>query len=85
MAFADHHGDRSDPGYKRLQSAWKGRCLRSDMPRQEVDDLFARMETDIAIIPEERLLSLVEAAGFERPLPFWRGLTFGAWVARRRL
>lgn len=81
FVFADCHGDKASPLYQRLYSAWKTRYRRSGATPQEIEAQFARMDKDVAIIPEARLMELVRAAGFGAPAHFWRGLMFGAWSA----
>lgn len=83
LVFADMFGDRSSAAFAQLLAAWRTRFARSGADPKEIEAAFSRMESDVSTIPESVLLGLVQSAGFSLPVPFWRGLVFGGWTAKR--
>lgn len=83
LVFADMFGDRSSAAFALLLAAWKNRFSRSKADPKDVEAAFSRMENDVSTLPEQTVLALVQSAGFSLPVPFWRGLVFGGWIAKR--
>ena len=83
LLLADLHGEPGSMGFTRLVNAWKQRILDTGADPTEVATAFDRIEEDVAFVPESRIAELLAEAGFGEPIPFWRGLLFGGWIAYR--
>lgn len=83
LLLADLHGDPTSAAFGRLLAAWRQRILDAGADPAEVATSFDRIQVDIAFVPEGRVGELLREAGFDQPVPFWRGLLFGGWLARR--
>ncbi|MBA3417081.1 MAG: class I SAM-dependent methyltransferase [Chloroflexia bacterium] len=83
LLLADLHGDPAGAPFALLLAAWRRRILDSGADPADVATSFGRIREDIAFVPEARIAALLAEAGFGLPLPFWRGLLFGGWLARR--
>jgi len=45
----------------------------------------AHFQRDIAFLPEEELLAMLETAGFSCPVRFYQTWLFGGWVMTKEL
>lgn len=58
--------------------------LATEVPLEVQESRLKRIYEMIRWIPENRLIELLEEAGFETPLRFYQGAIYGAWKTRRR-
>jgi len=83
LVLADLHGDRTTMEFQRLEAAWRRRLLDLGQKPADVDQMLRRVAEHVHFVPAARLAALLAEVGFEEPVPFFRGLLFGGWVARR--
>ncbi|MCW9034635.1 MAG: class I SAM-dependent methyltransferase [Rhodospirillales bacterium] len=84
LIFADLNGERGSPRFEKFSELWRSWQLHAGMPEHQVDKGFRTMIKDIHFVPVERTLALLYEAGFEAPEPFFSGLMFGGWIAKRK-
>jgi len=83
LLLADLHGDPASASFATLLAAWRQRMLDAGTAPADVATMFERIREHVFFVPEARIAELLGEAGFGEPLPFWRGLLFGGWLARR--
>jgi tRNA (cmo5U34)-methyltransferase len=84
LVLADLFGPPWDEAWQgQLRQMWRHLQLSAGLAEDQVAKGFAHIDRDIHPLAEERLAELLAEAGFGPPLPFFRALCFGGWVARR--
>jgi len=83
LVLADLHADETSLRFERFLGAWRERQLALGMEEKDAEEYFRELTSVVRFVPEERIRSLLEEAGFEEVTPFYSALLFGGWVARR--
>lgn len=83
LVLADACGERSSPRFSRFMSAWRQRQLTLGMAESDTDERFREVLSAVHFVPEERIGSLLEEAGFGEATRFYGALLFSGWVAYR--
>ncbi|WP_027188542.1 class I SAM-dependent methyltransferase [Desulfovibrio cuneatus] len=84
FVVADLFGTPGTPQHEALFAAWHtGYCAHGLAPEQMHKD-FLHMQNDVAFLPEETILALLEDAGFTAPVRFYQTLLFGGWLTHKR-
>ena len=83
IILVDLAGDRGTPDYERLLLAWKTRLLNGGQSPADSDKMFAHVDRDIHFIPESRITTLLQEAGFGKAQKFFQALLFNGWVAQK--
>ena len=82
--LADLYGAQVTPQFNELFAAWHaGYCAHGIAPEQVQKD-FLHIQNDVAFLPEETMLALLEEAGFSAPVRFYQTLLFGGWVMHKK-
>lgn len=79
----DLHGDRPSPEFDELYRAWQAYWRIQGMEESARADFLAELEAGIRWAPVERILELLEEAGFVEVRRFFTGLLYGGWIATR--
>ncbi|NTW66579.1 MAG: class I SAM-dependent methyltransferase [Nitrospirae bacterium] len=85
LIFADLFGDKSSPDFARLLNAWLLSYASLGISAEELVQDRAHVERDVAFIPENELVALLNEAGFSTPLRFYQTYLFGGWVATKHV
>jgi tRNA (cmo5U34)-methyltransferase len=83
FVIADLHADKNSPKFTRFIEAWKARQSATGIEKEDLEKMFADIHENIHFVPEQRILSLLEEAGFTEPYRFYNAMLFGGWVARK--
>lgn len=83
LVNADLACEVTSPDYDTLLPIWLNRMSAAGAPPDALARARAAYAKDVAIVPAERIKSLVESAGFERPVQFFQAGLLHAWCARR--
>lgn len=59
------------------------KTLPADLTSEKINERLERIEQHIHYIPEERLIGLLGAAGFENPVRFHQSTIYGGWVTKK--
>ena len=84
LVLVDLRGDPDSEPFDRLIGAWKIRQRAIGMEETDVEEMFRDMANVVRFVPENRILSLLQEAGFANPQRFYNAMLFGGWTARKR-
>jgi tRNA (cmo5U34)-methyltransferase len=81
--LADLHADKDSPKFPRFIETWKARQSTTGITEGDLGKMFDDIHENIHFVPEERILALLEEAGFTEAHRFYDAMLFGGWVARK--
>lgn len=84
FAMADLHADKNSPRFTRFLETWKARQSTTGITDEDLGKMFDDLRENIHFIPEERILALLEEAGFTDIERFYNAMLFGGWVAQKK-
>lgn len=85
LVLVDAFGDRNSESFARTVEAWKTYVKAKGVEPQSVDEGFSgQILKRIQFVPEERIIGLLDEAGFEKPYRFYTGFLYGGWLALKR-
>jgi tRNA (cmo5U34)-methyltransferase len=82
LADADLSFDTQSEGYAALLAVWQWATTGSHDPadRERMRTGYAK---DVSILPSTGVMSVIQSAGFDHPVPFFQAALVRAWFARR--
>lgn len=82
MANADLSFDTRSEEFEALFAVWQRATTGSADPadRERMKSGYAK---DVSILPSREVKSLIQSAGFDRPVPFFQAALIRAWFAKR--
>lgn len=83
--LADLFGAPGTPEFSLLFEAWLASFAAQGMSAEDLATERAHFQRDIAFLPEEELLAMLETAGFSCPVRFYQTWLFGGWVMTKEL
>lgn len=83
LVLVDGCGAPGTSWFTREWNAWMEFISRKGLTGTERDAYRSQVERGVHFVPEERIVGLLEAAGFAEPQPFYRAFVFGGWLATR--
>ncbi len=83
LVNADLAADVASPEYETLLAIWLNRMSSAGVSPDALARARAAYANDVAILPSERVATLIASAGFERPTQFFQAGLLHAWCARR--
>lgn len=83
LASSDLAADTSAPGHAGLLELWLKTMATADLSAQRLQQMREAYARDVAILPPREVQSLIEAGGFEAPVPFYQAGLIHAWYTRR--
>lgn len=85
LLLADLFGPSwDDPDQARMRQFWVHLQRAAGIPETDVEAGLRHVDRAIHPVTEPRLAQLLDQAGFCPPLPYFRALCFGGWIARRK-
>ncbi len=81
--LADLHAEKDSPKLDRFIEAWKARQSTTGITAEDLEKMFDDIHENIHFVPEERIVELLEEAGFTETHRFYNAMLFGGWVARK--
>ncbi len=84
MVLVDLEGEIGSAEYNTLNAAWKNQQLFKRGETDRVKEEFVRREKEVHFIPQERIQSLLEEAGFINIHKFFKAYLFGGYVAEKK-
>jgi len=78
LVNADLASDISSQKYQKLLEVWARTMEYSGVPKEDIDILGS----DIAVLPQQDIESLIEQGGFDKPTLFFQSLLIHAWFSR---
>jgi tRNA (cmo5U34)-methyltransferase len=83
LAIADLAADTGSAEYEVLLRAWVSMMSSADIAPEAIERMRKAYATDVGVLPPATIGAIIEAGGFEPPVPFFQAGLIHAWVARR--
>lgn len=83
LASSDLASDAAPSVYEPLLRLWLDVMTPGGARAERVDQARAAYAKDVAILPPAEVASIIAAAGFEPPVPFYQAGLLHAWFAKR--
>jgi tRNA (cmo5U34)-methyltransferase len=83
LVYISLHGDLSKPATNELMLGWRNFMVKNGIPPERATQMQEAAMANGQFVPEERVLSLIEQAGFTDIVPFYRAFLVGGWLARK--
>ena len=83
LVLVDACGDVGTRSFARAWSGWMEFIREKGLTGAERDAYRRQVEDGVHFVPEQRVIELLEAAGFSDVEPFYRAFVFGGWLATR--
>jgi tRNA (cmo5U34)-methyltransferase len=83
LVSADLASDLASPTYQSLLEVWLRLMRATDIPPENLEHLRVTYGRDVALLPLEKVSSIIEAGGFETPVLFLQTVLIHAWYAQR--
>lgn len=84
MVLVDLEGEIGSDEYNTLNAAWKNQQIFKRGNNDGVREEFVRREKEVHFIPQKRIESLLEEAGFVKVHKFFKAYLFGGYVAVKK-
>jgi tRNA (cmo5U34)-methyltransferase len=83
LATADLAFDAASREYDAALRAWLRVMTAAPVVPEQLERARAAYAKDVAILPPQRVAAIIEAGGFEAPVPFFQAALLHAWFAKR--
>lgn len=83
LFLVDFSGGRELKQFQKLLSAWKFYTVHTGAPLEFIEEQLAKVIPHFAIVPEKRVVELLNESGFVEISPFYKALMFNGWVATK--
>jgi tRNA (cmo5U34)-methyltransferase len=82
LVNADLSADVGSENYDALLAIWQRAMSASAASAEELDRMKSGYAKDVAILPSDAVASIIESAGFDTPVQFFRAGLLCGWFAR---
>lgn len=83
LILVDLEGEKGSDEFETFAASWKGHQLGTRTDRAEVEKDFDHILRDIQFVPQQRIVELLESAGFTQVRKFYQAFLFGGYVAEK--
>lgn len=83
LASSDLASDVDSREYDILLHAWMNMMATADISPEAVERMRKAYANDVGVLSPARVASIIEAGGFELPVPFFQAGLIHAWISRR--
>lgn len=83
LANADLSADVDSDDYDTLLALWQRVMATSSVSDEGLERMKSGYAKDVAILPSDSVASIIEAAGFARPIQFFQAALICGWFAKR--
>ncbi len=83
LASSDLASDVGSPAYEALLQTWLNMMVRAGIPVSGLASMRAAYARDVAILPPAQVAAIIQAGGFDEPVPFYQAGLIHAWFSRR--
>lgn len=83
LASSDLAGEVGSGDYEALLRAWLDMMAAAGIPPEGLERMRAAYTRDVAVLPPERIASIIESGGFAAPVQFFQAGLIHAWFSRR--
>ncbi|MBD1877959.1 class I SAM-dependent methyltransferase [Coleofasciculus sp. FACHB-T130] len=81
--LVDSYGESNSGQVERKLEILKNYVLKKGIPPEQVQQRLENIPRNIHLVPEERIVALLEEAGFGMVERFYSALLVGGWIAKR--
>jgi len=78
LVSSDLASDMSSLKYQSLLEVWARTMEYCGVPKEDID----KLGRDVAVLPQDKIESLIEQGGFDKPTLFFQSLLIHAWFSR---
>jgi len=82
LASSDLASDVQSPAYEVLLHAWV-RMMSAEASAEALERMRRAHLDDVGVLPADRIAAIIEAGGFEPPVPFFQAGLIHGWLSRR--
>ena len=82
LASSDLACDTASPAYKVLLPAWLRMMATAEVSPDALQRIRKAYARDVAVLPPQDVAAILEAGGFDAPVPFFQAGLIHAWVSR---
>jgi tRNA (cmo5U34)-methyltransferase len=83
LFLVDLGGERGSEQFAQILSAWKFHAISTGAPVEFIEEQLEKVIPHFAVIPENRVVELLNEAGFIEVMPFYKALMFSGWMATK--
>src|SRR5690554_2614918 len=83
LASSDLASDVESPEYDVLLRAWMNMMSAADISSEAVERMGEAYANDVGVLPSAKVVSIIEAGGFELPVQFFQSGLIHAWLSKR--
>lgn len=83
LASSDLASDVDSSEYEALLRAWVSMMATSHISSEGIDRIRKAYSNDVGVLSPGRVVSIIEAGGFERPVQFFQAGLIHAWLSKR--
>ncbi len=83
LASADIASDIESYGFEVLFRAWMHMVAAAEPSSEDALRMRNAYAEDVGVLPPVRIASIIQAGGFETPVPFFQAGLLHAWISRR--
>jgi tRNA (cmo5U34)-methyltransferase len=81
LFLVDLGGERGSEQFEQILSAWKFQAISTGAPVELIEEQLSKVIPHFAVVPENRVVELLNEAGFIEVTPFYKALMFSGWTA----
>jgi len=83
LVSSDLVSDLSSSAYQSLLEVWRRTLVYSEWSIEEIEKVLTLYGRDIAVLPSQKVESIIASGGFDTPVLFFQTLLVHAWYVRR--
>jgi tRNA (cmo5U34)-methyltransferase len=81
LFLVDLGGERGSEKFEQILSAWKFHAISTGASVEFIEEQVEKVMPHFAVVPENRVVELLNEAGFTEVMPFYKVLMFSGWMA----
>ncbi|AVP58883.1 class I SAM-dependent methyltransferase [Pulveribacter suum] len=82
LASTDLASDVRSPEYEVLLRAWMHMMVAADVSPEAMERMRKAYATDVAVLPPGQVAGIIQAGGFDTPVPFFQAGLIRGWLSR---
>lgn len=83
LLLVDCCGDRNSEEFGQIASAWNIYGMRAGIRAEKMAEIFSRTTQHLPYVPEQRVMELLEQAGFSQTTQFYKAFMFTGWITTK--
>lgn len=85
LILSTPYGEVQSIEFKKMMNASEVFYRYQDVSEEMIQEHFDRLQNDVSLISEEKIIELLEQAGFETVTRFFNSFIFGGWYAEKKV